>query len=53
LRGLLSVGPAVRAIAASGEERVREAVAQAIAPFTDGVSGYRIANTFRYLSAAA
>lgn len=52
LRGLLSEGPAVRVIQASGEARVRAAVLKAIAPFrrADG-SGYELRNTFQYLIA--
>jgi SAM-dependent methyltransferase len=51
LRGLLSTGPAVRALRQVGEERVRRAVTEAIAPFRTARGGYRIENTFRYLVA--
>jgi SAM-dependent methyltransferase len=51
LRGLLSAGPAVRAVRHSGEERVRRAVTDAITPFRTARGGYRIENTFRCLIA--
>ena len=51
LRGLLSAGPAVRAVRHSGEERVRRAVTAAITPFRTARGGYRIENTFRCLVA--
>lgn len=50
LSGLLSSGPAERAIRASSLERARGAVAAAIAPYRTA-SGYRLNNTFRYLVA--
>jgi SAM-dependent methyltransferase len=53
LRGLLSAGPAVKAIATAGEERVREVVTEAIAPYRSAGGGYRLENTFRYVLAAA
>lgn len=53
LRGLLSAGPAVKAIAVAGEEQVRDAVMRAIAPFASAGGGYRLENTFRYLVAIA
>jgi SAM-dependent methyltransferase len=53
LRGLLSAGPAAKAIATAGEARVRDVVAEAIAPYRSADSGYRLENTFRYLLAAA
>ena len=49
LRGLLSAGPAVRAIQAAGEDRVKEAVLKALAPFKTAAGGYRLKNTFRYV----
>jgi SAM-dependent methyltransferase len=49
LRGLLSAGPAVRAVRHAGEERVRRAVTEAITPFRTARGGYRIENTFRCL----
>jgi len=51
LRGLLSAGPAVHAARHSGEEPVRRAVADAIAPFRTTQGSYQIENTFRYLIA--
>jgi hypothetical protein len=51
LRCLLANGPAVLAIRASGEARVRDAVLQAIAPFRTAGGGYRLENKFRYLIA--
>jgi SAM-dependent methyltransferase len=53
LRALLSAGPAVKAIRASGEAAAREAVATAIAPFRDPSGGYDIGSAFRYLITAA
>lgn len=53
LRGLLSAGPAIRAINTSGEERVREAVAKAIAPYRTESGGYELKNKFRYLMTTA
>ncbi len=53
LRGLLSSGPAVKAIQTSGEPRVRDAVAEAIRPFRTASGGYCMENRFRYLVARA
>lgn len=53
MRGLLSAGPAERAIQQAGEPAVREAVAKAIAPFTTASGGYELTNKFRYLVASA
>jgi SAM-dependent methyltransferase len=53
LRGLLSSGPAIRAIQNKGEDAVRDVVLQAIAPFKTGSGGYYLTNNFRYLIATA
>jgi SAM-dependent methyltransferase len=53
LRGMLSAGPAERAIRAANFELAREAVAGAIASYRTGTGGYRLNNTFRYLVAHA
>ena len=53
LRGMLSAGPAIRAIRHSGEQPVREAVTQAIAPYRTPSGGYRLRNKSRYLVALA
>ena len=53
LRGMLSAGPAERAIRASTFERAREAVALAIESYRTETGGYRLNNTFRYLVARA
>lgn len=53
LRGVLSAGPAARAIDFAGEERARAAVTEAIAPFRLASGRYRLENRFRYLIAAA
>lgn len=53
LKGLLSAGPAIRAINTSGEERVREAVIKAIDPYKTESGDYRLKNKFRYLITAA
>jgi hypothetical protein len=52
LRGLLSAGPAVRAIAEAGEARVRDAVLAAVAPYRTPGCAYRLRNVFRYAVAA-
>jgi len=49
LRGMLSAGPAERAIRASSFERAREAVAVAIKSYRTEAGDYRLNNTFRYL----
>ena len=51
LRGLLSAGPAIKAIQTSGEQNVREAVTHAIAPFEQTAGGYQLKNQFRYVIA--
>jgi SAM-dependent methyltransferase len=53
LRALLSAGPAMRAIAAAGEERVTVAASEAIAPFRTASGGYAIENAWRYLITTA
>ena len=52
LRGLLSAGPAVRAIAEAGEARARDAVLAAVAPYRTPGGAYRLRNVFRYAVAA-
>ena len=52
LRGLLASGPAIRAIQAKGEDVVREAILNALAPFRTRSGGYRLTNGFRYVIAA-
>jgi SAM-dependent methyltransferase len=51
LRGMLSAGPAERAIRNSSMERAREVVAASIAAYATPSSGYRLNNKFRYLVA--
>jgi SAM-dependent methyltransferase len=53
LRGMLSAGPAIRAIRVAGEEAVGAKVAEAIAPYRTSSGGYRLENSFRYLIAEA
>jgi hypothetical protein len=53
LRGMLSAGPAERAIRNSGMERAREAVANAIALYRKPSGEYHLNNKFRYLVARA
>ena len=53
LRGFMSTGFAVRAIDAAGEERVRAAVLDAIAPYQTSTGGYRLENVFHYVVARA
>jgi SAM-dependent methyltransferase len=52
LRGMLSAGPAIRAIRHSGEQSVKEAVTKAIAQFKTPSGGYRLRNKSRYLLAS-
>jgi hypothetical protein len=47
LRGILSAGPAVRAIEVVGEARVRAAVTPTLARYRLSSGGYRLENTFR------
>ena len=51
LRGILSAGPAERAIRNSGMERARDAVANAIAPYRKNSGEYHLNNKLRYLIA--
>jgi len=51
LRGLLSSGPAIRAIQHAGEETVRDAVVKALAPFKTASGKYYLRNKSRYLIA--
>jgi SAM-dependent methyltransferase len=53
LRGMLSAGPAERAIRNSGMERARDAVTNAIAPYRKPSGEYHLNNKFRYLVACA
>jgi SAM-dependent methyltransferase len=51
LRGIMSAGPAARAIHAAGEGRVRDLVATALKPYCLPSGGVRMENRFRYLIA--
>ncbi|MEE8216386.1 MAG: class I SAM-dependent methyltransferase [Acidiferrobacterales bacterium] len=53
LRGLLSAGPAARAIRNVGEQRVVETVREALIPFKTSSGGYELSNRFRYLIAVS
>ncbi len=53
MRGLLSSGPAERAIRASSYDRAYEAIAASIAQYRVAGGGYRLNNTYRYLVARA
>jgi SAM-dependent methyltransferase len=53
LRGLLSAGPAVRAIQHSGEAAVRAATVEALKPFRAPDGSFRLDNAFRYVLAEA
>ena len=53
LRGMLSAGPVERAIRNCSMDRVRDAVAQAIAPYRKPSGEYHLNNKFRYLVARA
>ena len=49
LRGLLSAGPAVKAVQTQGEEKIRDLLRSTLAPFRTASGGYRMKNRFRYL----
>jgi len=49
LAGLLASGPVVFAIEHAGEEAVRQAATEFLAPFRTDDGGYRLTNTFRYV----
>ncbi len=51
LRGLLSSGPAIRASQARGDDVVRQAILNALAPYKTGTGGYHLSNSFRYMVA--
>jgi SAM-dependent methyltransferase len=51
LRGLLSAGPAIKAIRHAGEAAVRDGVTEAIRQFRTTRGEYELENTFRYLVA--
>jgi SAM-dependent methyltransferase len=53
LRGLLSAGPLVRAVAHSGSYAVTSAVLKAVEAYRTVGGGYRLRNVFRYVVAAA
>ncbi len=53
LRGLLSAGPAIRAIQVNGEDIVCNAILEALVPFKTSAGGYRLSNSFRYMIATA
>ena len=51
LRGLLSSGPAIRAMHFRGEEVVRSAILRALAPYKASGGGYHLTSSYRYLIA--
>ncbi len=53
LRGLMSSGPAIRAIQHRGEDMVRDVLLEVIAPFRTSAGIYRLGNSFRYMIALA
>ncbi len=53
LRGLLSSGPAIRAIQAKGEDVVRDVILNALAPFKTPSGGYHLSSHYRYVIATA
>jgi SAM-dependent methyltransferase len=53
LKGMLSAGPAERAIRASSPQQASDAIASAIAPYRTTSGGYHLNNVFRYLIARA
>lgn len=52
LRGLLSSGPAIRAIQVKGEDVVRDTLLNALVAFKTRSSGYRLGNSLRYMVAS-
>ncbi len=52
-RGILSAALAVEAVAAAGEEPVRAAIVDALAPYRTPDGGYRLSNEWRFLLATA
>jgi hypothetical protein len=48
LRGLLSAGPCVKAMAHSGEDAVRDAVLESIAPYRCEDGAYAFDNVWRF-----
>ncbi len=53
VRGTLAPGIVVAAIRSAGEEAVREAVVEALAPYRTPSGGYRLVNEWHYLLARA
>jgi SAM-dependent methyltransferase len=53
LRALKSTGFAVKAAQSAGEDKVTEAVLEAVAPYRTSDRGYRLENVFTYLVARA
>ena len=53
LRGLLSSGPAIRAIQNKGEEVVCEVILNVLTPFRTSSGGYHLKNNYRYMIATA
>jgi SAM-dependent methyltransferase len=51
LRSLLSAAPAVVAARTSGEQAVRDAIRDAMAPYRTAAGGYRVENEWHYLLA--
>ena len=51
LRGLLSSGPAIRAMQHRGEEVVRRAILSTLAPYKTSAGGYHMTSSYRYLIA--
>jgi hypothetical protein len=49
LRGLMSAGPAVRAVSHSGEEQVRVAILNACVPYRRDDGSYLMRNTFHHV----
>jgi len=51
VRGLSSSGPSAAARAAAGEDALRSAIVESLAPFRRPDGGYRLENVFRYVVA--
>ena len=52
-KSISSAGPTVMAVRYAGEEQVRQAVLDSLAPFRTSTGGYREENTYRYVIATA
>lgn len=52
-KAISAAGPTVMAVRSAGEEQVKQAVLDSLAPFRTSTGGYREENTYRYVIATA